>query len=110
MEPGLDVNVETGLPIKPPSLDKRKILELKRQERAASRYESLINDISGAGGAVLRQITELFVGRINELIKGDPACSAYQAVFDSIGIKVNIGKKVVLSKLSRVEECASKDK
>jgi len=100
---GMDVDIETGFPVdyKP---DKHKELDRKRRERAISRYEDLINDLSGNGGEVLKLISDLFINRVDKLIREDPVCLAYQKVFDTIGLKMNAGKKIILHKLSGIED------
>ncbi|MEA2039629.1 MAG: hypothetical protein U9N82_07320 [Thermodesulfobacteriota bacterium] len=97
---GADVDIETGSPL--PVMQKKR--EEKRIGRIISEYQELVNDLSGGGGEVLKKIAALYAIRINEIIKTDPACQAYQMVFDELNIKVNIGRKLVNSKISGLEE------
>jgi hypothetical protein len=101
---GSEVDIATGLPIDPPRVDIRKEREEKRRRLATSRYEDLLNDLSGNGGEVLRLISSLFIDRINTLIKEDPVCSEYQKIFDNIGIKINAGRKLVSYMISGIED------
>jgi hypothetical protein len=103
VETGIDIDIVTGQPLKP-SIDKLKTTEMNRQARAVNRYQDLINDLSGNGGEVVKQVAGLFADRINALIKEDPACTAYQAIFDNIGIKINIGKRIIKAKRDEIEE------
>ena len=104
---GLSVDIETGQPLKP-STNKLRVTEENRQVRAINRYQDLINDLSGNGGEVVKQVAGLFVDRINVLIKEDPACMAYQSIFDNIGIKINIGKRIIKAKRDEIEELIQK--
>lgn len=97
---GADVDIETGSPI-PVMQEKR---EEKRIGRIISEYQELVNDLSGGGGEVLKRIAALYTVRINAVIKTDPACQSYQAIFDDLNIKINIGKKLVNSKISGLEK------
>lgn len=103
IESGLDVNIETGRPLKP-SVGKMRATEENRQARAVNRYQDLINDLAGNGGEVVKQIAGLFADRINILIKEDPECKAYQTIFDNIGIKINVGKRIVKARREEIEE------
>jgi hypothetical protein len=96
---GTDVDIETGSPVAPI----RKAREEKRAERIISEYQSLVNDLSGNGGEVLKKIAGLYADRINELIKTDPACRSFQMIFDDIKIKINIGKTMTKIKLNEIE-------
>jgi hypothetical protein len=97
---GADVDIETGSPI--PVMQKKR--EEKRVGRIISEYQELANDLSGGGGEVLKKIAGLYAIRINEIIKTDPACQAFQMIFDDLAIKVNIGKRLVKGKTKGLEE------
>lgn len=97
---GADVDIETGSPI--PVMQKKR--EEKRISRAISDYQELANDLSGGGGEVLTKIAGLYANRINEVIKTDPACHAFQMIFDDLSIKMNIGKRLVKSKTKGLEK------
>jgi len=97
---GADVDIETGSPL--PVMQKKR--EEKRIGRIISEYQELANDLSGGGGEVLKKIAGLYAIRINEIIKTDPACQAFQMIFDDLAIKVNIGKRLVKNKTKRLEE------
>jgi hypothetical protein len=101
---GVDVDIETGSPI--PVM--QKLREGKRVERIISDYQEIINDLSGDGGAVLKKIAGLYANRINEIIKTDPACIAYQMVFDDLKIKINIGKKLTNIKITELEKAQNR--
>ena len=103
LEPGLDIDIESGQPLKS-SVSKMKATEETRQVRAINRYQDLINDLSGNGGEVVKQIAGLLADRINQMIKEDPTCKAYQAIFDNIGIKINVGKRIVKAKREEIED------
>lgn len=101
MEPGgADVDIETGSPL-PVMREKR---EEKRIGRIISEYQELANDLSGGGGEVLKKIAGLYANRINEVIKTDLACQAFQMIFDDLAIKINIGKRLVKGKTKGLEE------
>jgi hypothetical protein len=97
---GADVDIETGSPL-PVMREKR---EEKRIVRRISEYQELANDLSGGGGEVLKKIAGLYAIRINEIIKTDPACQAFQRIFDDLNIKVNIGKRLVKDKTKEFED------
>ena len=97
---GIDVDIETGSPI--PVI--QKIREGKRVERIISDYQELVNDLCGDGGAILKKIAGLYANRINEIIKTDPACMAYQLIFDDLKIKINVGKKLTNIKITELEK------
>ena len=100
---GLDIDIESGRPLKS-SVGKKKATEETRQARAVNRYQDLINDLSGNGGEVIKQVAGLLADRINVLIKEDPTCAAYQVIFDTVGIKINVGKRIVKAKREEIEE------
>ena len=105
MEPGLEVDIVTGLPTEPAdALRRKREIQAKKQAKVINRYEDLVNDITGNGGAVIKQVAELFINRINELIREDSACCAYQAIFDNIKMQINAGKKIVEYRLADIEE------
>ena len=97
---GLDVDIVTGEPV--PVIQKKR--EVKRAERIISEYQELVNDLSGNGGAILKNVAGLFANRINEIIKTDPACMAYQMIFDDLKVKVNVGQKLTKIKLTELEK------
>lgn len=97
---GLDVDIVTGEPVS--VIQKKR--EVKRAERIVSEYQELVNDLSGNGGAILKNVAGLFANRINEIIKTDPACVAYQMIFDDLKIKINVGKKLTKTKLNELEK------
>jgi len=97
---GADVDIITGSPM----ATIQKVREEKRVERIISDYQSLVNDLSGEGGEVLKKIAGLYANRINELITTDPTCRAYQTIFDDMKIKINVGKKMINSKLDEIEK------
>lgn len=97
---GLDVDIVTGEPVS--VIQKKR--EVKRTERIISEYQELVNDLSGDGGAILKRIAGLYANRINEIIKTDPACMAYQVIFDDLKIKVNVGKKLTKIKITELEK------
>lgn len=97
---GLDVDIVTGEPV----FAVKNKREEKRNERIVSEYQTLVNDLSNNGGAVLKRIAGLYSNRINEIIKTDPTCMAYQVIFDDLKIKVNIGKKLTNIKINELEE------
>lgn len=102
---GLDIDIESGRPLKSEDvLANKKHKEERRQARAVSRYQGLVNDLSGDGGEIIKQIAGLYIDRINDLIKEDATCVAYQSIFDNIGIKINIGKRIVKAKREEIEE------
>lgn len=103
MNTGLDIDIVTGKPLKR-EISEFEIKANQRKQKTISRYENLISDISGNGGEVLKQIAELFVNRINQIIKEDPECKAYQNIFDTMQIKINMGRKIVTSKYQDLED------
>ena len=97
---GTKVDIITGFP----AAAAQKVREEKRIERVISDYQTLVNDLSGDGGEVLKKIAGLYANRINELIKTDPACMSFQAIFDEMRIKINIGKKMTNLKINEIED------
>jgi hypothetical protein len=63
--------------------------------RHVEKYQSLINDLSGNGGEVLRAFVDKLVKRINHLIDTDPEAKAIKEVLDTIIHNVNYGEKIV---------------
>lgn len=101
---GADVDIESGSPI--PVMRKKR--EEKRVDRVVSDYQELSNDLSGDGGEVLKRVAGLYINRINEVVKADPACVAFQSVFDDLNIKINVGKKFVDIKVRNIKDKTEK--
>lgn len=99
MQVGIDVDIESGTPLA--VIQKER--EVKRVERIIVEYQELVNDLSGEGGEVLKKVAGLFANRINEIIKTDPACVAYQMIFDDLKVKINVGKKLTNIKITELE-------
>lgn len=93
---GSNIDIVTGTP----DFSTRNKVAEKRTERIISEYQNLVNDLAGDGGAVVKRIAGLYATRINDLIKTDPVCLAYQSIFDDCKIKVNVGKVLAKSKLN----------
>jgi len=97
---GADVDIITGSPM----ATIQKAREEKRVDRIISDYQTLVNDLSGDGGEVLKKVAGLYSNRINEMITTDPACRAYQTIFDDMKIKINVGKRMINLKLEEIEK------
>lgn len=102
MERGVDTDIVSGLPIEPIRID-RKAKEEKRINRMISDHHTLINDLSGDGGAVLRKVATLYTNRLNVIIQTDPECMAYQAIFDKLKREISVGNSYVKRKMEEVE-------
>ena len=86
---GHDVDIVTGLPVEREVLDKRNLRKIVEES------QTLINELSGDGGVVVKEAIKLFVERVNTLISADPECQAYERLFSTISYSVNVGKGVV---------------
>jgi DNA-directed RNA polymerase subunit N (RpoN/RPB10) len=100
---GLDIDIVTGLPIEEEEDKKKRESEIKRN-KIINRYNNLVSDLCGRGGAVVEAVTEQYIARVEDLISNDPVCQEYQKLFDSLGMQLNAGKKVVLSKSKDLKE------
>ncbi len=108
MERGVDTEIDTGLPVEPIRID-RKAKEEKRINRMISDHNTLINDLSGDGGAVLRKVAILYTNRLNIIIQTDPECMAYQAIFDDLKRTIAVGSAVVKRKMEEVERQSQRE-
>ena len=85
------VDIETGQP-----LNLEKEVQAKRRLRKLSEHsQSLINDLSGNGGALVKEVMRLYVDRINKLIAADEECQAYEKLLSSVKHSVSVGNKIV---------------
>jgi len=76
----------------------REPLQVKAEEamhKASSERMSLANDISGEGGALIKEIANLYIARIEKIISIDPECMAYENIFRAVDFKLNAGERIV---------------
>jgi len=91
---GLDVDIETGLPVDVQQLTRESQREQRRQEQH-SQYLRLIDDLSGQGGEVLREVAARLVARIAQLIADDPEARTLAALLASVTTRVTAGERIV---------------
>ena len=90
---GYPVNPETGLP--------EYISMNLRQKEKEARYNNLIaegaeviNELSDDRGLIVREAVRLFIDRVNVLIAADPQCQVFDALFQSIRLKIDAGNAI----------------
>lgn len=99
---GPDINPVTGYPE-----DTSEAEENERVRQCALKHvekgQSLVNDISGNGGEVLRAFVSKLIQRINYLIDTDPEAKAIKEVLDMIMHKINYGEKIANAMIQDLE-------
>lgn len=100
---GIEVDVATGMPL---DVEKERAAGPKkdRREQLRVKYNNLINDLCGTGGEILQHIIKMYVNRVNHLMNEDPICSEYQNILDSIGLDLEVGKKIVESRVEKFDD------
>ena len=88
--------------VKPLALEK-----LKREKEILDQLkrtsDALISDLSGNGGAVVKQIIAKLIERVNTLVAEDKECSLLMNVLETIDLKVSyLGAKVINSRLEKI--------
>ena len=108
--PGADVDIEDGTPVDAESVaTKKEKKKESREGRLISNYQDIVNDLAGEGGATLRKMAALYANRIDAVIREDPECRAYQAIFEELKVAINIGKSLTNMKINEVEEAITKE-
>ena len=88
---GQDIDIETGQPV----VIEREILAKRRLRKLTEQSQSLLNELSGDKGELVKQMMVLYIERINQMITEDPECKTYEKLLSTIKHSVNIGKKIV---------------
>lgn len=100
---GADIDPETGYP-----KDTGEAEANERVRQCALKHiekgQSLINDISGNGGEVLRAFVNKLIERINHLIDTDPEAKAIKEVLDTIIHEINYGEKITNAMIQGLEK------
>lgn len=103
--PGADVDIEDGTPVETESVA---VHQEKRKEKTIARYisnyQEIVNDLAGEGGATLRKVAAMYANRINEVVREDPACLAFQAIFDELKIQISVGETLANAKIREIDE------
>jgi len=88
---GQDIDIETGQPI----VIEREILAKRRLRKLTEQSQSLLNELSGDKGELVKQMMALYIERINQMIAEDKECQTYEKLLSTIKYSVNIGKRIV---------------
>jgi len=88
---GQDIDIETGQPV----VIEREILAKRRLRKLTEQSQSLLNELSGDRGELVKQMMALYIERINQMIAEDKECQTYEKLLSTIKYSVNIGKKIV---------------
>jgi len=88
---GQDIDIETGQPV----VIEREILAKRRLRKLTEQSQSLLNELSGDKGELVKQMMALYIERINQMISEDKECQTYEKLLGTIKYSVNIGKKIV---------------
>jgi hypothetical protein len=92
---GHQTDIETGNPlVLERELSKKRML-LNKIEKS----QSLINELTGDKGLIIQEVLALYVDRVNQLIKEDTECQAYEKILATIKYDIKIGKKIVERKM-----------
>jgi hypothetical protein len=103
--PGAEVDIETGEPIDPVSVAvEEKVRKDAKISRYISTYEDIVNDLAGEGGVTLKKVAAMYANRIDEIVRQDPECRAFQMIFNDLNINIKIGRKYANAKINEVEE------
>ena len=89
--PGHDIDIESGQPV----VIEREILAKRRLRKLTEQSQSLLNELSGDKGELVKHMMVLYIERINQMIAEDPECKTYEKLLSTIKYSVNIGKKIV---------------
>ena len=94
MTGGLGLDIETGDPIEPQTLDKLARDEARRA-RVMTRHFQLVEDLAGGGGPVVRAIAQKLAARIDHLISQDEQAAAYLALLKDLQAELRVGERVI---------------
>ncbi len=94
MTGGLEMDIETGDPVAPQTLDKLARDEQRRQ-RVMTRHFDLVSDLAGGGGPVVRLIAAKLAARIDHLISQDEQAAAYLALLKDLQAELRVGERVI---------------
>jgi hypothetical protein len=88
---GQNIDIETGQPI----VIEREILAKRRLRKLTEQSQSLLNELSGDKGELVKQMMALYIERINQMIAEDKECQTYEKLLTTIKYSINIGKRIV---------------
>jgi len=88
---GYETDIETGQPVEV----EREIIAKRRLRKLTEQSQSLLNELSGDKGELVKQMMSLYIERINQMIASDQECQTYEKLLSTIKYSVNIGKKIV---------------
>ena len=89
---GYEIDIESGLP--------KDVLAKRRLRKLTEQGRSLLNELSGDRGELVKQMMSLYIERVNRLIAEDQECQTYEKLLSTIRYSVNIGKKIVEDRAS----------
>ena len=98
---GLDVDIESGEPLAVQQLAQHARREELRA-RAQERHQRLLDDLSGQGGEVLREVAARLAQRINMLISQDPEASAFFSLLSQVEQRCTAGERIAQDLLGAV--------
>jgi hypothetical protein len=115
---GMETHMESQTPLEPfweetpddapGSLDMeavgRRAYEADRRHREVGKYQRLVDDLAGNGGAVLKHTAMLLAQRIQTLIEADPEAKAYLQVLQQTAGALAIGKRYAERELAALFE------
>jgi hypothetical protein len=82
----------------------RRAYRAERLDREATKYQRLVEELSGGGGAVLQHVGLLLAQRIQALVEHDPEAKAYLAVLQQTAGALAVGKRYAEMELAALFE------
>lgn len=97
---GLDVDIESGVPVDVQQLARETQREQRRQEQH-SQYLRLLDDLSGQGGEVMREVAARLTTRIEQLIADDPEARTLANLLTGVTTRLTAGERIVQDMLPK---------
>ena len=97
---GLDVDIETGMPVDIQQLARESQREQRRHEQQ-SQYLRLIDDLSGQGGEVMREVAARLATRIQQLIAEDSEARTLANLLTGVTTRLTAGERIVQDMLPK---------
>lgn len=98
---GLDVDIESGEPLAVQQIAQQAHREEMRA-RAQERHQRLLDDLSGQGGEVLREVAARLAQRIDALIVQDPEAYALYSLLAQVEQRCTAGQRIMEDLLGAV--------
>ena len=80
----------------------RRAYQAEKTHRESSKFQRLLEDVTGGGGPVLQHTALLLATRIQTLIEQDPEANAYLSVLQQTAASLAIGKRYAEAELAAI--------